>query len=170
MTVDKDFKRIVRAKAKRTGQSYSAVLQRLRTGGQWSSQEKRPMSIVRTVPDIRALDLAVSRSFYENLLGFKVVMDQAGMLMLASPTEPTQQVTLNGDAAESAALPPGFAMDVGVPENVNELHARAVDQGCIIVEPLEDKPMGIRRFSLLDPNGVRITVLAHLGQVHQTCR
>ena len=128
------------------------------------------MTILRTVPDIRALDLSISRSFYQDLLGFKIVMDQAGMLMFASPTEPKQQVTLNGDAAESAALPPGFAMDVGVPENVSELHARAVDLGCIIVEPLADKPMGIRRFSLLDPNGVRITVMAHLDPAHQQQR
>lgn len=61
-------------------------------------------------------------------------------------------------------------MDVGLPESVTELHARAVDQGCIIIERLEDKPMGIRRFSLLDPNGVRITVLAHLDQAHETRR
>jgi uncharacterized glyoxalase superfamily protein PhnB len=61
-------------------------------------------------------------------------------------------------------------MDVGYPESVNELHGRAVNQGCIIVEPLEDKPMGIRRFSLLDPNGVRITVLAHLTEAHQPPR
>lgn len=61
-------------------------------------------------------------------------------------------------------------MDVGFPESVDELHARAAGQGCIIVEPLEDKPMGIRRFSLLDPNGVRITVLAHLDQAHQPRR
>ena len=128
------------------------------------------MTIVRTVPDIRALDLAVSRPFYENLLGFKAVMDQGGMLMFASPTEPKQQVTLNGDAAESAALPPGCAMDVGFPESVTDLHARAVAQGCVIVEPLADKPMGIRRFSLLDPNGVRITVLAHLDPAYQPRR
>jgi catechol 2,3-dioxygenase-like lactoylglutathione lyase family enzyme len=170
MTANKDFKRIVRAKARRTGQSYSAVLQRLRTDGRRPSKEKLPMTIVRTVPDIRALDLSASRTFYEDFLGFKVVMDQAGMLMLASPTEPKQQVTLNGDAAESAALPPGFAMDVGFPESVTELHARAVDQGCVIVEPLEDKPMGIRRFSLLDPNGVRVTVLAHLAEAYQPRR
>ena len=162
MTADKDFKRIVRAKAERTGQSYSAVLQRLRTEGLSPSKEKPPMTIVRTVPDIRALDLPASRSFYQDLLGFNLVMDQGGMLMFASATEPKQQVTLNGDAAESAALPPGFSMDVGDPENVKTLHARALEQGCIIVEALSDKPMGIRRFSLLDPNGVRITVLAHL--------
>ena len=128
------------------------------------------MTIVRTVPDIRALDLSLSRDFYEDLLGFKLVMDQAGMLMFASVTDPKQQVTLNGDAAEAAALPPGFAMDVGFPENVTELHARAVARGSVIVEPLEDKPMGIRRFSLLDPNGVRITVMAHLDEAHQPRR
>ena len=128
------------------------------------------MTIVRTVPDIRALDLSISRSFYEELLGFKLVMDQAGMLMFASPTEPKQQVTLNGDAAESAGLPPGFAMDVGFPESVSDLHERALNRGCVIVEPLEDKPMGIRRFSLLDPSGVRITVLAHLDPAYQPRR
>ena len=170
MTANKDFKRIVRAKARKTGQSYSAVLQRLRTDGRAPSKESIPMTIVRTVPDIRALDLDVSRSFYQDLLGFKTVMDQGGMLMFASPTEPKQQVTLNGDAAESAALPPGFAMDVGFPESVTDLHARAVAQGCVIVEPLEDKPMGIRRFSLLDPNGVRVTVLAHLDPAYQPRR
>ena len=98
MTANKDFKRIVRAKARRTGQSYSAVLQRLRTDGREPSKERIPMTIVRTVPDIRALDLSVSRAFYVDLLGFKIAMDQAGMLMFASPTEPKQQVTLNGDA------------------------------------------------------------------------
>jgi predicted enzyme related to lactoylglutathione lyase len=170
MTANKDFKRIVRAKARRTGQSYSAVLQRLRTDSREPSKEKLPMTIVRTVPDIRALDLSVSRAFYQDLLGFNLVMDQSGMLMFASPTEPKQQVTLNGDAAESAALPPGFAMDVGFPDSVTDLHARAVSQGCVIVEPLQDKPMGIRRFSLLDPNGVRITVLAHLAEAHQPRR
>ena len=166
MTANKDFKRIVRAKARKTGQSYSAVLQRLRTDGRAPSKESIPMTIVRTVPDIRALDLAASRPFYEDLLGFKAVMDQGGMLMFASPTEPKQQVTLNGDAAESAALPPGFAMDVGFPESVTDLHARAVAQGCVIVEPLADKPLGIRRFSLLAPNGVRVTVLAHLDPAY----
>lgn len=170
MTADKDFKRIVREKASRTGQSYSAVLQRLRADGRQPSKEKHPMTILRTIPDIRALDLSISRSFYEEVLGFKLAMDQAGMILFASPTEPKQQVTLNGDAAEAAALPPGFAMDVGFPESVNELHERAVKRGCVILEPLEDKPMGIRRFSLLDPNGVRITVLAHLDEAHQPPR
>jgi predicted enzyme related to lactoylglutathione lyase len=168
MTVDKDFKRIVRATARRTGQSYSTVLRRLQDRGAHAPKEKHPMTIVRTVPDIRSLDMAASRTFYETLFGFAVVMDQDGMLMFASPTHPKQQVTVNGDAADAAALPPGFTIDVGTPQNVAQLHERAVAQGCTIVEPLSDKAMGVRRFSLLDPGGARVTVLAHLDPAHQS--
>ncbi|MCG6856845.1 MAG: VOC family protein [Salaquimonas sp.] len=125
------------------------------------------MNIVRTVPDIRSLDLPASRSFYEGLLGFKVVMDVDGMLMFASPTQPRQQITVNGDKTQATPLPAGFSIDVGYPQAVTELHDRAMADGFVIIESLEDKPMGIRRFSLLDPNGTRVTILAHLDEAHQ---
>jgi predicted enzyme related to lactoylglutathione lyase len=170
MTTDKDFKRIVRAKARFTGQSYAVVQRRLRTHGHEPSTEPKPMNIVRTIPDIRALNLPASRSFYEDIIGFKVAMEHAGMLILASITQPKQQITLNGDAADAMPLPPGFSVDVGYPESVTEIHARAVAQGSTIIEPLEDKPIGIRRFSLLDPSGTRVTIVAHLDEQHQPPR
>ena len=170
MTTDKDFKRIVRARSKRTGESYAVVQRRLRTGGQKPSTEKHTMNIVRTIPDIRTLNMAASRAFYEDMLGFKVAMEHAGMIILASSTQPKQQVTLNGDAADAMPLPPGFSVDVGYPESVAEIHAKAVAQGCTIVEPMEDKSFGIRRFSLLDPNGTRVTIVAHLEAKHQPPR
>src|ERR1700678_2858472 len=101
MTTDKGFKRIVPAKARLLGQSYSVVQRRLRTHGDEPSTEQKPMNIVRTIPDIRTLNLAASRAFYEDIIGFKVVMEHAGMLILASATQPKQQVTLNGDAADA---------------------------------------------------------------------
>jgi predicted enzyme related to lactoylglutathione lyase len=167
MTADKDFKRIVRERARQTGESYSAVQQRLRKRGSKPSKEKHMITVARTVPDIRSLDLRTSQQFYEGLFGFKTVMDASGMLILASPSQPKQQLTLNGDNAEAKALPPGFAIDVGLPSAVAELHERAAELGCPIIEPMEDKPMGIRRFSLLDPSGTRVTVLAHLDGAHQ---
>jgi len=170
MTADKDFKRIVRAKARLTGQSYAVVQRRLRTHGQEPSTEKTPMNIVRTIPDIRSLNMPASRAFYEEIIGFKVAMEHAGMLILASATQPKQQITLNGDAADAFPLPPGFAVDVGYPESVTDIHARALAQGCTIIEPLEDKPIGIRRFSLLDPNGTRVTIVAHLDEQYQPPR
>jgi catechol 2,3-dioxygenase-like lactoylglutathione lyase family enzyme len=170
MTADKDFKRLVREKVRLSGQSYAAVRKRLRTSGSQPPTESSPMNIVRTIPDIRSLDMAASRAFYEGLLGFQLVMDHAGMVIFASATQPKQQVSLNADAADAVPLPPGFAVDVGYPESVADIHARAVAAGCTIIEKLEDKPMGIRRFSLLDPNGARVTVVAHLDKAHQPPR
>ena len=170
MTAKKDFKRIVRERTRLTGQSYAVVQRRLRTDGQRPSMEKKYMNIVRTVPDVRSLNMPASRDFYEGIIGFKVVMEHAGMMILASATEPKQQVTLNADAADAMPLPPGFAVDVGYPESVSEIHARAVAQGCTIIEPMEDKPIGIRRFSLLDPNGTRVTIVAHLDKAYQPPR
>jgi predicted enzyme related to lactoylglutathione lyase len=170
MTADKDFKRIVRETARRTGQSYAAVQRRLRTDGANPSTEKRPMNIVRTIPDVRSLNMPASRAFYEGILGFNVGMEHAGMIIFASATQPKQQVTVNADAADAMPLPPGFAVDVGFPESVSEIHDRAITQGCTIIEPMEDKPIGIRRFSLLDPNGTRVTVVAHLDPRDQPQR
>jgi catechol 2,3-dioxygenase-like lactoylglutathione lyase family enzyme len=175
MTADKDFKRLVRAEARASGLSYAAALQRLRNNragplGGASPQTESNMNIVRTIPDIRSLDMPASRDFYVELLGFQVAMEHAGMLILASTTQPKQQVTINGDAADAVPLPPGFSIDVGFPESVTEIHDAAVAQGRVVIEKLEDKAIGIRRFSLLDPVGTRVTVMAHLDPAHQPAR
>ena len=44
------------------------------------------------------------------------------MMIMASATQPKQQVTINADAADTIPLLPGFAVDVGVPESVSEIH------------------------------------------------
>lgn len=170
MTANKDFKRIVRETARRTGQSYASVQQRLRADDPEPSTERQPMNIVRTIPDVRSLNMQASRAFYEEVLGFSVAMEHAGMMILASTTQPKQQISVNGDAADALPLPPGFAVDVGFPESVSDIHEKAVAQGFTIIEPMEDKPMGIRRFSLLDPSGTRVTIVAHLDPAHQPQR
>jgi len=53
---------------------------------------------------------------------------------------------------------------------VSRIHEEAGAKGYNIIEPLAEKPMGIRRFSLLDPDGNRITVLAHLDARDQPAR
>ncbi len=70
-------------------------------------------------------------------------------------------MSVNGDFA---ALPAGFIVDVGIADRVTEIHATAVEQGLRIVEALDDKPWGIRRFSLLDPSGTRVSILAHFDE------
>jgi catechol 2,3-dioxygenase-like lactoylglutathione lyase family enzyme len=170
MTANKDYRRIVRDTARRTGQSYAAFQERLRDDGTKPSTERRSMNIVRTIPDARSLSMPASRAFYEGVLGFNIAMEHAGMMIVASETQPKKQVSVNADAADAKPLPPGFAVDVGFPESVSEIHERVIAQGITIIEPLEDKPIGIRRFSVLDPNGTRVTIVAHLNPVDQPPR
>ncbi len=115
-------------------------------------------TIPRVVPDVRSSDRARSEQFYIDILGFERCMDEGDMVMFCSPSHDWVQVTLNGDGV---ALPPGFFVDVATPEAVARLHDDATDRGYRIIEALDDKPWGIRRFSLLDPSGTRVTVLAH---------
>ncbi len=117
------------------------------------------MEITRAVPDIRSDDVEASRGFYAGLLGFDVSMESGTFLLFTSPSDPNVQVSVNGDIEP---LPPGFIVDVGTGARVQEIHAAAVADGLRIIEPIDDKPWGIRRFSLLDPSGSRVTVLAHL--------
>ncbi len=120
------------------------------------------MPITRAMPDIRSDDVGATRDFYAGLLGFDVAMEVDQFLLFGSPTDPNVQISVNGDFA---ALPPGFIVDVGTAERVAEIHAGAVARGLRIVEDLDDKPWGIRRFSMLDPSGHPVSVLAHIEVV-----
>lgn len=51
-----------------------------------------PMEIRRAMPVIKTNQPRETRAFYEDFLGFRVAMDEDGMLMLASTTTPTTQV------------------------------------------------------------------------------
>lgn len=170
MTADKDFKRVVRARAQRTGEAYSTALHNLRNSRRGSraagdpaasDKEHPPMNIVRTIPEIRSTDLDRSRQFYVDLLGFDLCMEEAEMLMFCSPSHSWVQVILNGEHGEP--LPPGFSVDVDTPDAVASLYERAGGNGVRVVEPMDDKPWGIRRFSVLDNSGTCVTVLSHLN-------
>ncbi len=116
------------------------------------------MTIERAFPDIRSTDLPASKAFYTDVLGFDLSMEERDFLLFSSPSNPKVQLSVNGDFGN---LPPGFSVDVGSAERVTAIHAETVARGLRIVEDLEDKPWGIRRFSVLDPTGQRVTVLAH---------
>jgi catechol 2,3-dioxygenase-like lactoylglutathione lyase family enzyme len=115
------------------------------------------MSIRRVVPDITSERMEESRQFYTELLGFNVAMDMGWIVTLASPDNPTAQITLlQGPAA--AAPHPNISVEVG---DVDAAHAKAVALGLEIVYPLTDEPWGVRRFFVADPNGVIVNVLSH---------
>ena len=87
-------------------------------------------------------------------------MEEGNFLMMSSPTNTNAQLIVNDNGF--AGLPPGFAVDVGTAERLQQIYQAAKEQGLPFVEPLADKPWGIRRFSVIDPNGVRVTVISHI--------
>jgi len=53
---------------------------------------------------------------------------------------------------------PGISVEV---EDVDAIHATAVDQGLEIAYPLRDEEWGVRRFMLREPSGTLVNVLSH---------
>ena len=115
------------------------------------------MSIRRVVPNVRSDIFDESRDFYTNFLGFDVAMEMGWVMTFASPSNPTAQVTLLG-GTHSAVPHPQISIEV---EDVDALHAKAVARGLQIVYPLTDEPWGVRRFYVVDPNGVVINIMSH---------
>jgi catechol 2,3-dioxygenase-like lactoylglutathione lyase family enzyme len=107
------------------------------------------------VPNIRSERPAETRDFFVDLLGFEVAMDMGWVVTLASPTDPSVQVTIIGTDDPAA---PGLSVEVS---EVDAVYARAVGLGLEIAYPLRDEDWGVRRFMLREPSGTIVNVLSH---------
>lgn len=116
------------------------------------------MSIRRVVPNVESDCFDDSRKFYAGFLGFDVAMDMGWVMTFASQTNPTAQITILAKS-DTPAPHPQISIEV---EDVNMIHAKAVEQGIPIVYPLTDEPWGVRRFFVVDPNGTVINILSHV--------
>ena len=116
------------------------------------------MKIRRIVPDLHG-DPAGSRAFYEEVIGLERQMDLGWITGFGSPSNETAQLqVLSHDA--TAPVSPDVSIEV---EDVQLVHARAVEHGYEIVHPLTDESWGVRRFFVRDPNGAVVNVMQHLS-------
>jgi uncharacterized glyoxalase superfamily protein PhnB len=114
------------------------------------------MSIRRVMPDIRSEAMAESRDFYR-LLGFEEVMNLGWVMTLASPANPTAQVTFMSHD-KTAPVVPDMSVEV---DDVDAAYAAMRESGAEVVHPLQDEEWGVRRFFVRDPNGRVVNVLGH---------
>ncbi len=114
------------------------------------------MSIRRAMPDIRSEAMEESRDFY-GLLGFEEVMNHGWIMTLASPSNPTAQVTFMSQD-KTAPVVPDMSVEV---DDVEAAYASMRESGAEIVHPLQDEEWGVRRFFVRDPNGRVVNVLSH---------
>jgi catechol 2,3-dioxygenase-like lactoylglutathione lyase family enzyme len=164
LTDRKDFKRVVRARSRRTGESYSSALRNVRNARpDWSAaassegrDQKEPlMSITRAIPEVRSTNIDKTVRFYTELLGFDTRTEDGRVVSFVSASHDGVEVRLNSDGF---ALPPGFTVEVESEAHVTELFDRAHAAQIRVIQPLDDA-----RFSVLDPSGRRVTITAAGG-------
>jgi catechol 2,3-dioxygenase-like lactoylglutathione lyase family enzyme len=114
------------------------------------------MSIRRVMPDIRSEAMEESRDFY-GLLGFEEVMNLGWIITLASPSNPTAQVSVMSHD-KTARVVPDMSVEV---DDVDAAYAAMRDSGAEVVHPLQDEEWGVRRFFVRDPNGRVVNVVSH---------
>jgi catechol 2,3-dioxygenase-like lactoylglutathione lyase family enzyme len=116
--------------------------------------------ITRIIPEFRSNDLAATEDLYCNIIGLEVSMRaEPSFVMFGSPAVPAAQLIVNDNG--HVGLPPGFAIDVDDPARVDDIHAAVAERGLAVIESVSTKPWGIRRFSFVDHNGERVTIIAH---------
>ena len=116
------------------------------------------MKIRRIVPNIKSERLEESREFYEDVIGLEVGMDLGWILSFSSPSNETAQISMIVKDA-TAPVHPDVSIEV---EDIDAVHAKAVERGLEIVHPLTNEPWGMRRFFVRDPNGTVVNVVMHL--------
>ena len=109
----------------------------------------------RAVPNIRSDRPAETREFFVGLLGFEVAMDLGWVATVASPDNRAVQVSIIGNDDAAA---PGISVEV---DDVDAVHARALERGCEIAYALRDEDWGVRRFMLREPSGTLVNVVSH---------
>jgi uncharacterized glyoxalase superfamily protein PhnB len=92
--------------------------------------------------------------FFVDLFGFEVAMDMGWVMTVASPSNPTAQITIVGGDDPAA---PGITVEVA---DVDVVHAKAMERGIEIAYPLRDEEWGVRRLMLRDPSGTVVNVLS----------
>ena len=159
MTDRKDFKRVVRARSRRTGESYSSALRNVRNAhlGRTAAtepvgrQQREPlMNITRAIPEVRSTNVDKTVRFYTELFGFDTRIEDGRVVALVSRSHSEVEVLLN-----RGALPPGFTIEVATDDDARELFERTPTADVRVVEPPSaDRP----DFSVLDPSGRRVTI------------
>jgi catechol 2,3-dioxygenase-like lactoylglutathione lyase family enzyme len=114
------------------------------------------MSIRRVVPNIKTQDYGESRAFYANFFGLDLAMDLGWIMTFVTPTAPTVQISVL--TSDPSGLNPDVSVEVS---DIEAIYAQAVQRELKIVYPLTSESWGVRRFFVVDPNGVIINIVSH---------
>lgn len=120
-------------------------------------------AVASLYPVLMTDDVARAGAFYADLLGLRETFAADWYVSLAAPQDDNVQLAVV--ARDHGSIPDGFAraaagMLVTVEvDDVDAVHARAVERGLPLHLPLRDEPWGQRHFITQDPDGVLVDVV-----------
>jgi len=116
------------------------------------------MAVRRIVANIATPDPQAAAAFYEGLLGLKIVMDHGWIVTFAADeVSAMPQVSFASEGGNGTPVP-DLSIEV---DDVDAIHARAIEAGLDIVYGIVDEPWGVRRFFVRDPFGKIVNILSH---------
>jgi catechol 2,3-dioxygenase-like lactoylglutathione lyase family enzyme len=116
------------------------------------------MAVRRVMPYHESADFDATRTFYTQVLGLDEGDFGGGYIGFG---DGPAQVLFAPPGVEPAL--PDMGVDLESAAAVDAAHDEAVRGGHEIVYGPVDEPWGVRRFFVRDPNGVVISVLAHVS-------
>lgn len=119
-------------------------------------QREDVMAVRRIVPNLRATDPVLARTFYEELLDLKIVMDHGWILTFASDATCRPEISVASEGGSGTPLP---ALSIEV-DNVDVIYQRVKTAGLEIPYDITDEPWGVRRFYVRDPFGNVVNILS----------
>jgi catechol 2,3-dioxygenase-like lactoylglutathione lyase family enzyme len=115
------------------------------------------MAVKRIVTNIAAENLERAKSFYADVLGLRVVMDQGWILTFAADTSAAPQISIATEGGSGTPVP-DLSIEV---DDLDDIRHRVLEAGFRIEYGPTREPWGVRRFYVRDPFGGLINILAH---------
>jgi lactoylglutathione lyase len=109
--------------------------------------------------ELFALDMEASVAFYTRVLGFELAGHEPGGVVLG--IGPVAKLPEEGGyfGREIATLRRGLGVEIVIEvDDVNGWRDRVAASGHPILEPLRDRPWGLRDFRISDPDGYYLRV------------
>lgn len=113
-------------------------------------------------------NLAETKSFYTEIMGFGVTFENEFYLLLHTPDRTAEISFLlpNHPSQQPLFQPPfqgqGVYLTIEV-DDVDAWHEKMITKGVTIKISLRDEPWGDRHFAIEDPNGIGIDIVKYSG-------
>lgn len=121
------------------------------------------MRCTQFYPVIQTEDVPGTVRFYREHFGFRALFEADWYVHLQSAEDESVNIAvLRHDhetiPEEGRGVSSGVIVNFEV-EDVNAVHAKALETGLPIVKPLRDEPFGQRHFVARDPNGILLDII-----------